>query len=502
MNELYVNVKVDREERPDVDAVYMDAVQALTGRGGWPMTVFMTPDRQPFYGGTYFPKPQFLALLTAVDDAYRNKPDELRQNIGALAKAIDTTATIEPADELPDVTHLNQTMQGLGRGLRPRLGRVRPGPEVPVDVPPRADVAGLHDHRRRGPAGHRGHHARRHGVGRDVRPHRWGFRPLLGRSRMARAALREDALRPGTARARRTCTASSSSAGRRWRQVLGETITYVLAAAAASRRRLLLGGGRGLARCRRARRGGAVPHVDARRGPCGDGRSARRRPDGGARLVRHHRRGQFRGSVDPEPAPRPRRARAAAAHRSRTTGAVRRPRNGAAVPGSTTRCSPSGTRCSCRPWPKPAPRSDSRSGSTRRSPTASSCSANCAGRTGAGGGVGRPTVNRRRATTRSPPTTPPSSTPSRGSRRPPGRPAGSTRRVRGRRHDARVVLGSGERRPLHDCRGRRTAHRPPEGPDRQRHTVGELDGGDRAATASRPSPASSASPTTPTGSCS
>ena len=111
MNELFVNVKVDREERPDVDAVYMDAVQALTGRGGWPMTVFMTPDREPFYGGTYFPKPQFLTLLTAVDDAYRNKPDELRQNITALAKAIDTTAAIEPADELPDVTHLNKAVR-------------------------------------------------------------------------------------------------------------------------------------------------------------------------------------------------------------------------------------------------------------------------------------------------------------------------------------------------------------------------------------------------------
>ena len=55
MNELFVNVKVDREERPDVDAVYMAAVQAMTGRGGWPMTVFLTPDAVPFYGGTYFP---------------------------------------------------------------------------------------------------------------------------------------------------------------------------------------------------------------------------------------------------------------------------------------------------------------------------------------------------------------------------------------------------------------------------------------------------------------
>ncbi len=56
MNELFVNVKVDREERPDVDQLYMDAVQAMTGRGGWPMTVFLTPDAKPFYGGTYFPK--------------------------------------------------------------------------------------------------------------------------------------------------------------------------------------------------------------------------------------------------------------------------------------------------------------------------------------------------------------------------------------------------------------------------------------------------------------
>ena len=55
LNDLFVNIKVDREERPDVDAVYMEAVQAMTGHGGWPMTVWLTPDGQPFYGGTYFP---------------------------------------------------------------------------------------------------------------------------------------------------------------------------------------------------------------------------------------------------------------------------------------------------------------------------------------------------------------------------------------------------------------------------------------------------------------
>ena len=73
MNEGFVSVKVDREERPDVDAVYMDATQALTGQGGWPMTVFLTPDGRPFYAGTYFPpqplhgRPSFRHVLAAVE---------------------------------------------------------------------------------------------------------------------------------------------------------------------------------------------------------------------------------------------------------------------------------------------------------------------------------------------------------------------------------------------------------------------------------------------------
>src|ERR1700757_2363085 len=62
MNERFVNIKVDREERPDLDHIYMDAVQLLTGRGGWPMSVFLTPDLQPFYGGTYFPPTQRMGM--------------------------------------------------------------------------------------------------------------------------------------------------------------------------------------------------------------------------------------------------------------------------------------------------------------------------------------------------------------------------------------------------------------------------------------------------------
>jgi len=94
MNELFVNIKVDREERPDVDAIYMDAVQAMTGRGGWPMTVFLTPDAKPFYGGTYFPKPTFIQLMNAITDAWLNRRDDIENNVSALMESLSRTSRI------------------------------------------------------------------------------------------------------------------------------------------------------------------------------------------------------------------------------------------------------------------------------------------------------------------------------------------------------------------------------------------------------------------------
>ena len=94
MNALFVNVKVDREERPDVDDIYMAAVQAIAGQGGWPMTVFLLPDGRPFYGGTYYPKeslygrPSFTQLMSAVHDAYRNKRDQLEAQADNLHQAL------------------------------------------------------------------------------------------------------------------------------------------------------------------------------------------------------------------------------------------------------------------------------------------------------------------------------------------------------------------------------------------------------------------------------
>jgi uncharacterized protein YyaL (SSP411 family) len=131
MNDLFVNVKVDREERPDVDAVYMDAVQALTGRGGWPMTVFLSPDGRPFYGGTYFPKAAFLQLMAAIDDAWRNQRDKVDQTASQLVKALDRTATLNAGKELPGVAEINSALQQLAGAFDSRWGGFGPAPKFP-----------------------------------------------------------------------------------------------------------------------------------------------------------------------------------------------------------------------------------------------------------------------------------------------------------------------------------------------------------------------------------
>ena len=96
MNELFVNIKVDREERPDIDHIYMSALHALGQQGGWPLTMFLTPDAEPFWGGTYFPKtaryghPAFVDVLRSVARVFRAEPDKVRQNATALRQALAT----------------------------------------------------------------------------------------------------------------------------------------------------------------------------------------------------------------------------------------------------------------------------------------------------------------------------------------------------------------------------------------------------------------------------
>jgi uncharacterized protein YyaL (SSP411 family) len=137
MNELFVNVKVDREERPDVDAVYMDAVVALTGQGGWPLTVFLTPDGEPFYGGTYFPPeprhglPSFRQVLHAVADAYRERPDEVAAQAEALVGALRRSAEAEPSREPLTTELLAEAERVLVSQLDPRWGGFGRAPKFP-----------------------------------------------------------------------------------------------------------------------------------------------------------------------------------------------------------------------------------------------------------------------------------------------------------------------------------------------------------------------------------
>jgi uncharacterized protein YyaL (SSP411 family) len=131
MNRRFVNIKVDREERPDVDAVYMDAVQAMTGRGGWPMTVFLTPTGDPFYGGTYFPKPNFLKLMEAIDDAWHTRREELSKNTQALREAISRSARITPAASRPGRDHLTTAVQALAQSFDREWGGFGAAPKFP-----------------------------------------------------------------------------------------------------------------------------------------------------------------------------------------------------------------------------------------------------------------------------------------------------------------------------------------------------------------------------------
>jgi uncharacterized protein YyaL (SSP411 family) len=119
MNEYFVSIKVDREERPDLDAIYMQAVQALTGHGGWPMTMFLTPDLEPFWGGTYFPPedrpgmPSFRRVLAAVGEAYLNRSDDVEKAAAAMREMYKTAL----GSRLSAVRVSRETLERARRGL-------------------------------------------------------------------------------------------------------------------------------------------------------------------------------------------------------------------------------------------------------------------------------------------------------------------------------------------------------------------------------------------------
>ncbi|HEY3865308.1 MAG TPA: thioredoxin domain-containing protein [Solirubrobacteraceae bacterium] len=137
MNELFVCVKVDREERPDVDALYMEAVQSMTGHGGWPLNVFLTPEQLPFYGGTYFPPeprpgmPAWAQVLQAIGETWSERSEEIRAGGEGLRERLSGGAGLKPSSEPPEASALATAVANLGAAFDPVDGGFGGPPKFP-----------------------------------------------------------------------------------------------------------------------------------------------------------------------------------------------------------------------------------------------------------------------------------------------------------------------------------------------------------------------------------
>ncbi len=140
MNEQFVNIKVDREERPDLDQIYMSAVQMMTRHGGWPLTVFLTPDLVPFYGGTYFPPedrhqmPGFPRVLAAISETYRTRPDEVKQSAWEILSELRRMSVAQESSEVINPQLLDNAYRGLVRTYDPRFGGFGGAPKFPSSM--------------------------------------------------------------------------------------------------------------------------------------------------------------------------------------------------------------------------------------------------------------------------------------------------------------------------------------------------------------------------------
>ncbi|MEO7040753.1 MAG: thioredoxin domain-containing protein [Gemmatimonadaceae bacterium] len=137
MNEHFVCIKVDREERPDLDAVYMQAVQAMTGHGGWPMTVFLTPSGEPFYGGTYFPPtdrhgmPSFMRVLKSVSDAYTQRPETIAASVASMRQIYEDRVAGAGGDLEISAQSLDSAVHAVAANYDTQLGGFGGAPKFP-----------------------------------------------------------------------------------------------------------------------------------------------------------------------------------------------------------------------------------------------------------------------------------------------------------------------------------------------------------------------------------
>ncbi|NUN70775.1 MAG: thioredoxin domain-containing protein [Bacteroidetes bacterium] len=140
MNALFINIKVDREERPDIDKVYMSAVQTMTGHGGWPLSVFLTPDRKPFYGGTYFPpkdahgRPGFPSLLRRISEVWKSERENVVQSGEELLRELQHRHPVNSQAAAVDEAILKRTYHQLAAGYDPKHAGFGSGTKFPRPV--------------------------------------------------------------------------------------------------------------------------------------------------------------------------------------------------------------------------------------------------------------------------------------------------------------------------------------------------------------------------------
>ncbi|MEP5611742.1 MAG: thioredoxin domain-containing protein, partial [Cyclobacteriaceae bacterium] len=136
MNDNYITIKVDREERPDVDQIYMDAVHAMGLQGGWPLNVFLTPDQKPFYGGTYFPKEGWTNLLTNIADAFQNQRDKINESADGFTKNLQLKESekykLEGDDYKLSKSEIDLAFQNLSKKFDKIDGGVQKSPKFPM----------------------------------------------------------------------------------------------------------------------------------------------------------------------------------------------------------------------------------------------------------------------------------------------------------------------------------------------------------------------------------
>src|SRR5436190_11640583 len=137
MNERFVSIKLDREERPDLDAIYMEACQTMTGQGGWPLNTFLTPEQVPFYAGTYFPPerrmgmPSWTQVLEAVAEAWDERREEIRSGAGRIVERLQGAARLRPSSQPMDPRSLGEAVRQLGANYDRAHGGFGAAPKFP-----------------------------------------------------------------------------------------------------------------------------------------------------------------------------------------------------------------------------------------------------------------------------------------------------------------------------------------------------------------------------------